>query len=74
MISPTSGDYRLHSIYYYLPGMLASGIDMEHIVALTAPRYQLILCGDSDPLSPIGGIHKIVRACARSLPSPGCRR
>ncbi len=55
-----NGHYRLHSIYYFVPGVLASGIDMEHIVALTAPRYQLILTGDSDPLSPIAGIHKIV--------------
>lgn len=55
-----SGNYRLHSIYYYVPGVLSSGIDMEHIVALTAPRFQLILSGDSDPLSPIAGIHKIV--------------
>ena len=55
------GQYRLHSIYYYVPGMLASGIDMEHIVAATAPRHQLILSGDSDPLSPIAGIHKIVK-------------
>ena len=52
--------YRLHSIYYYLPGVLVSGIDMEHIVAAAAPRYQLILSGDSDPLSPIAGIHTIV--------------
>lgn len=55
-----SGSYRLHSIYYYVPGMLASGFDMEQIVALTAPRHQLILTGDSDPLSPISGIHKVM--------------
>ena len=55
-----NGHYHLHGIYYFVPGVLASGIDMEHIVALTAPRYQLILTGDSDPLSPIAGIHKIV--------------
>ena len=55
-----SGNYRMHSIYYYVPGILSTGIDMEHIVALTAPRYQLILSGDSDPLSPIAGIQKIV--------------
>ena len=54
------GDYRLHSIYYYVPGMLASGLDMEHIVAATAPRQQLILTGDSDPLSPLPGIQKIM--------------
>ena len=55
-----NGHYRLHGIYYFVPGVLASDIDMEHIVALTAPRYQLILSGDRDPLSPIAGIHKIV--------------
>ena len=55
-----SGNYRMHGIFFYVPGMLASGLDMEHIVALTAPRYQLILTGDSDPLSPIAGIHKVV--------------
>ena len=55
-----SGNYRGHSIYYYVPGALASGIDMEHIVALTAPRHQLILTGDSDPLSPVSGIHKVM--------------
>ena len=54
------GEYRRHAIYYYVPGMLASGLDMEHIVACTAPRSQLILTGDSDPLSPLSGIHTIV--------------
>lgn len=54
------GEYRRHAIYYYVPGMLASGLDMEHIVACTAPRSQLILTGDSDPLSPLSGIHTIM--------------
>ncbi|MCY4466269.1 MAG: dienelactone hydrolase family protein [Chloroflexi bacterium] len=54
------GEYRRHAIYYYVPGMLASGLDMEHIVACTAPRSQLILTGDSDPLSPLSGIHAIM--------------
>ena len=55
-----SGNLRMHAIYYYVPGMLVSGLDMEHIVALTAPRQQLILTGDLDPLSPIAGIHKVM--------------
>ena len=55
-----SGHYRGHSIYYYVPGALASPYDMEHLVALTAPRHQLILTGDRDPLSPISGIHKVM--------------
>ena len=41
--------------------MLASGFDMEHIVAVTAPRHQLILTGDSDPLSPLAGIHEVMK-------------
>lgn len=55
-----SGKYAHHAIYYYVPGALRSGVNMEHIAGLTAPRPQLILVGDSDELSPIEGIHIIV--------------
>jgi len=55
-----AGQLAGHGIYYFVPGVLASGIDMEHIVAVTAPRHQLILTGDLDPLSPISGIHKVM--------------
>jgi dienelactone hydrolase len=54
-----TGRYNLHGIYYYLPGVLKSGIDMEHLVARSAPRPQLVLIGDSDPLSPMTGIRKV---------------
>ena len=55
-----AGDLAGHGIYYFVPGVLESGLDMEHIVAVTAPRHQLILTGDSDPLSPLSGIHKVM--------------
>ena len=55
-----SRHHRGHSIYYYVPGALTSPYDMEHLVALTAPRHQLILTGDRDPLSPISGIHAVM--------------
>jgi hypothetical protein len=55
-----SGQYNLHGVYYYLPAMLKSNIEMEHLVSLAAPRTQAILIGDSDALSPIAGVHKIV--------------
>ncbi len=55
-----SGRYNLHSIYYYVPGMLASSIDMEHLAALAAPRPQCILIGDDDPLSPIAGVRRVI--------------
>lgn len=55
-----AGRLAHHGIYYFVPGVLASGLDMEHIVALTAPRHQLILTGDRDPLSPLSGIYKIM--------------
>jgi len=54
-----SGKYFHHGMYYYVPGALRSGVNMEHIAALTAPRPQLILIGDSDELSPIEGVHII---------------
>ncbi|MCI0713367.1 MAG: dienelactone hydrolase family protein [Chloroflexi bacterium] len=53
-----AGNYVLHGIYYYVPGMLA--VDMGDIVASIAPRHQLILIGDSDPLSPIEGVRKVI--------------
>ena len=51
--------YDAHSVYYYLPNALNSGMDMEHLVALSAPRPQLILIGTDDPLSPIEGVRTI---------------
>ncbi|MBK8026560.1 MAG: acetylxylan esterase [Chloroflexi bacterium] len=59
------GELNRHSIYYYVPGMLKAGIDMEHIVALTAPRSQVILTGDRDPSSPIRGVQIIREAAQR---------
>jgi dienelactone hydrolase len=53
------GQYHRHSVYYYVPGALKSGLDMEILAALAAPRPQTILIGDSDPLSPIEGVRKI---------------
>lgn len=55
-----TGHYGGHSVYYYLPGALKSSLDMEHLAALAAPRSQAILIGDSDPLSPLVGIHKVL--------------
>jgi hypothetical protein len=55
-----TGRYNLHSIYYYLPGLLKSDLDMEHLVALVAPRNQAILIGEEDPLSPIAGVHTVL--------------
>lgn len=55
-----SGNYDLHGIYYYLPGFLKSGLDMEILASLAAPRAQMILIGDADPLSPIEGVRKVI--------------
>jgi hypothetical protein len=54
-----AGNLGLHGIYYYVPGMLASGIDMEILVSLAAPRRQHILIGEADPLSPIKGVRTV---------------
>ena len=55
-----TGNYNLHSIYYYVPGFLKTGLEMEILTSLVAPRTQMILIGDEDPLSPIVGVRKIV--------------
>jgi hypothetical protein len=36
------------------------GLDMEILTSLAAPRTQMILIGDSDPLSPVAGVRKII--------------
>jgi dienelactone hydrolase len=54
-----SGNLNGHSIYYYVPGALVSGIDMEHLASLAAPRTQIVLVGDSDPLSPVSGVRAV---------------
>ena len=45
--------------FTYVPGILKSGIDMEHLAALAAPRRQAILIGDADPLSPFEGVQRV---------------
>lgn len=54
-----AGNLNAHGFYYYVPNVLKMGIDMEALTALAAPRPQLVLVGDSDPLSPADGIHAI---------------
>jgi dienelactone hydrolase len=61
-----SGDVNRHGIYYYVPGVLQAGLDMEAIVALAAPRPQLVLVGDADALSPPSGI-SVVNTFARNV-------
>lgn len=55
-----------HSFYYYVPGALTMGFDMEGLVSLAAPRPQIVLVGDSDPLSPADGI-AIINDYARAI-------
>lgn len=55
-----SGGLNGHSFYYYVPGVLRAGLDMEALTALVAPRPQIALVGDQDKLSPADGITQIV--------------
>src|SRR5208283_1711548 len=47
-----------HGIYYFVPNMLKH-FDTDAVVPLAAPRPILFLTGDSDPGSPVDGIHVI---------------
>lgn len=55
------GGMRYHGIYYYVPNLLADGLDAESIVGLIAPRPHLTLTGDRDPGSPVAGVRIINR-------------
>ena len=53
------GGLKYHSIYYFVPGVLREGIDMEEVVGLIAPRPLLTMTGDHDDGSPVSGVRKI---------------
>ncbi|MBZ0301418.1 MAG: hypothetical protein K8J31_16845, partial [Anaerolineae bacterium] len=61
-----SGGLNRHSVYYYVPGVLKAGLDMEALIALSAPRPQIVLVGGGDPLSPADGI-AVLNQYARSV-------
>ena len=54
-----AGSLNGHRVYYFVPGALVAGMDMEHLTSLVAPRAQIILIGDSDPLSPVSGVRAV---------------
>lgn len=54
-----AGGVNQHGFYYFVPGMLARGIDAEAVVGCIAPRAHLTLSGDEDGGSPVGGIRTI---------------
>ena len=60
------GSVRAHGIYYYVPGMLKEGIDIESVVGLIAPRPHLTLTGDKDEGSPADGV-RIINAFQEHL-------
>ena len=55
------GSTQYHGIYYYVPNLLADGIDAESIIGLIAPHPHLTLTGDRDPGSPAAGVRIINR-------------
>jgi aminoglycoside 3-N-acetyltransferase len=42
-----SGTPRFHSVYYYIPGLIETGVDHPDLVPALAPR-PLLICGASD--------------------------
>ncbi len=49
---------KAHGIYYFVPN-LPKYFDMDAVIPLAAPSPILFLTGDSDPGSPVDGIHVI---------------
>lgn len=53
-----------HGLYYFVPGFLRH-FDTEAVVSLIAPRPLLTLTGGRDPGSPLAGVRRLNRFCAR---------
>ncbi len=60
------GSLYCHGIYYFVPGMIGEGMDIEKVVGLIAPRVLLTLTGDSDAGSPADGV-RIINEFQRRL-------
>lgn len=58
-----TGNVNEHGIYYYVPELLKEGIDMEAVVALSAPRPMLTMTGNTDSGSPVEGVNEINNYC-----------
>jgi pimeloyl-ACP methyl ester carboxylesterase len=54
-----NGAVHEHGIYYYVPGVLKEGVDMESVIGLIAPRPLLTLSGALDGGSPADGVQAI---------------
>jgi dienelactone hydrolase len=57
------GNFRLHGIYYWVPGVLCH-FDTEAIYSLIAPRPFLALSGDRDGGLPLSGIEVLEKKLA----------
>jgi dienelactone hydrolase len=54
-----------HNFAAYVPG-LASGGDLDRVLALAAPRPFLALAGREDPIFPVAGVRATVRGARRA--------
>lgn len=61
-----AGAVNQHGFYYFVPGILARGIDAEAVIGCIAPRAHLTLSGDEDAGSPVDGI-RIINAFQERL-------
>ncbi len=58
-----TGNINEHGIYYFVPDILKEKIDMEAVVALSAPRPLITLTGSDDAGSPVEGVNAINAFC-----------
>lgn len=66
------GNFRLHGIYYWVPGILHR-FDTEAIYSLIAPRPFLALSGDRDGGLPLSGIEVLEKKLATVYDLHGAR-
>ncbi|NLG26729.1 MAG: hypothetical protein GX557_02380 [Chloroflexi bacterium] len=68
-----AGNTRAHSAYYYVPGLLESGLDHPSLVDAMAPR-PLFVCGATDDVCmPASGYRQFCDAASQAYAARGAR-
>lgn len=66
-----SGQVRFHSVYYYIPGLLAAGLDHAHLAPALAPRALLVCAASADEGMPEAGLRRLEEAAVPAWAAAG---
>ena len=66
-----TGPLGFHSVYYYIPGLLAAGLDHPELAPALAPRPLLVCAATRDQGMPRAGLRRFERAATAAYAEAG---